>query len=54
MFFLDIAAVFFGRCYCCFPDAVIVFLGCSCFFPNIAVVFLGFCRFCFMLLYKNF
>ena len=54
MLFSDFAVVFFGRCYCCFPDAVIVFLGCSCFFPNIAVVFLGFCRFCFMFLYKTF
>ena len=34
MLFSDLAVVFFGRCYCCFPDAVIVFLGCSCFFPE--------------------
>ena len=32
MLFSDLAVVFFGRCYCCFPDAVIVFLGCSCCF----------------------
>ena len=52
---------FLGFC-CRFPDAVIVFLGCSCCFlrtlllfsPDVVAVSLGFCRFCFMLLYKNF
>ena len=51
---------FLGFC-CRFPDAVIVFLGCSCCFlrtlllfsPDVVAVSLGFCRFCFMLLYKN-
>ena len=53
-FLRTLLLLFSGRCYC-FPWMQLLFSPdvVTCF-PEIAVVFSGFCRFCFMLLYKNF
>ena len=60
MLFSDLAVVF--RTLLLFSlDATVVFSGHCCYFlrmllpfPSVSAVSLGFCRFCFMLLYKNF